>query len=71
MASTQEASGAAGVFHVTNDGPLMRRVCEELAKAASHVLLESEVKVMLGFCKKARPAPRQLSSSKSSRIRAI
>ena len=50
----QELPAAEGMFGVTNDGPLMRRVCDELAKAPAHTALESDVKAALSFTRKAR-----------------
>lgn len=50
----QELPAAEGMFGVTNDGPLMRRVCDELAKAPAHTALESDVKAALSFTRKVR-----------------
>ena len=50
----QELPTAEGMFGVTNDGPLMRSVCDELAKSAAHTALESDVKAALSFTRKVR-----------------
>ena len=50
----QELPAAEGMFGVTNDGPLMRSVCDELAKSPAHTALESDVKAALNFTRKVR-----------------
>ena len=50
----QELPTAEGMFGVTNDGPLMRSVCDELAKSPAHTALESDVKAALNFTRKVR-----------------
>jgi len=51
----QEVSAAAGTFSVTDDGPVMQRVCALLAAAAGRTMLEAHVKAQLGFSGVARP----------------
>ena len=50
---------ATDSFNVTNDGPLMRRVCDELAKAPADTALEADVKAAQGFSGKVRPSALQ------------
>ena len=50
----QELPAAEGMFGVTNDGPLMRSVCDKLAKAPAHTALESDVKAALSFTRKVQ-----------------
>ncbi len=40
---------------MTDDGPVMQRVCALLAAAAGRTMLEAHVKAQLGFSGVARP----------------